>query len=341
LLLGLAFGILAGVAVVAVLGPVVGGNVGERLLQAPKPAWLALALVAVAIFLAADGLTLAFLLRAQERSVGLRAPLRVALESNLVAGATSFGGLEIPYQVMLLRRLGLRYSAISSVLALKALIHVTLLIVIALAAFLPVFGVPFTPLQRLLIVAVLAILAAVWLIGALWLRRPWRLCFLPVEIRTRLASFREALGSVRQAGWPTLLVACLLQLVYWAAVLSIVPLVLYGLGWQGELLAVVTRQAALQVLLPFSPLPGGAGVAELGFLGLIGTTLPPSIRLSSLVIWRLLTWLVPMAVGAAFLGMRAGRFNLPPSRRRQSPGRAHRRGPGSGYGDGVGTDRCA
>jgi uncharacterized membrane protein YbhN (UPF0104 family) len=268
------------------------------------------------------------------------APLRVSLESNLVAGATSFGGLEIPYQVMQLRRLGLAYAAISSALVVKGLIHVSLLLAIALASFLPAFGVPFTPVQRWLILAVLASLAAAWLAGGLWLRRPLGLSWLPGRVRRGLAAFREALVSTRRAGWRVLLVACLLQLLYWVAVLSVVPLVLRGLGWQGDLLTVVTRQAALQVLLPFSPLPGGAGVAELGYLGLVGTTLPASLRLSSLVLWRLLTWLVPMAVAAALLAMRAGRLQLP-FQRPKPPPRRPTRGTGAGYGGGMGADRCA
>jgi hypothetical protein len=52
-------------------------------------------------------------------------------------------------------------------------------------------------------------------------------------------------------------------------------------------------------------LPGGAGVAELGFLGLLGALLAPSLRLPALVLWRGLTWLLPMALGAFLLGWRA------------------------------------
>jgi uncharacterized membrane protein YbhN (UPF0104 family) len=306
--------------------------VGDHLLRAPNPGWLALALVAVAVFLAADGLTLALLVRSQEPDIGVRAPVAVVLESNLVAGATSFGGLEIPYQIMRLRRLGLRYSSITSVLVLKALVHVSLLLVLALAAFLPAFGVPFTPTQRLLILVVVVVLAAVWAAGAIWLRRPWGLSAVPAPLRRRLDSFREAMSAVKHAGWRPLAAVVALQLVYWLAVLSVVPLVLAGLGWQGGVLSIVTRQAALQVLMPFSPLPGGAGVAELGYLGLIGATLPSSIRLSSLVLWRALTWLVPMSVGALFLGLRSSRLGTRSSRRR---------GLGSGTGPArAGTDRC-
>ena len=54
--------------------------------------------------------------------------------------------------------------------------------------------------------------------------------------------------------------------------------------------------------MPLSPLAGGAGVAELGYLALIGPVAAETIRVPSLILWRLATWLIPVAVGGlAFL----------------------------------------
>ena len=54
--------------------------------------------------------------------------------------------------------------------------------------------------------------------------------------------------------------------------------------------------------MPLSPLPGGAGVAEFGYLELIGSETPPGIRVSSLILWRTATWVIPVAIGALALG---------------------------------------
>jgi hypothetical protein len=48
-------------------------------------------------------------------------------------------------------------------------------------------------------------------------------------------------------------------------------------------------------------------VAELSYLALIGPSTPDSIHVPSLVLWRLFTWVILLAVGAVSLGMRGAR----------------------------------
>ena len=98
-----------------------------------------------------------------------------------------------------------------------------------------------------------------------------------------------------------------LQFVYWVALFAVLLCVLHALGWRGSIVPIITGQAVMQVLMPLSPLPGGAGVAELSYLALIGPETPPSIHISSLVLWRLFTWVLPVAVGALSLGIRGAR----------------------------------
>ena len=95
-----------------------------------------------------------------------------------------------------------------------------------------------------------------------------------------------------------------LQLVYCVAMFSLIPMILQALGLRGPVLPLVVGQAVLQVLMPLSPLPGGAGVAEIGYLGLIGRVVPKDLTVASLVIWRVYTWVVPMGLGALALALR-------------------------------------
>jgi hypothetical protein len=85
---------------------------------------------------------------------------------------------------------------------------------------------------------------------------------------------------------------------------AIIPLILMALGYYGDIFRVIVAQAVLQLLMSFSPLPGGAGIAELGYLGLIGASVPENIRVSSLILWRVATWLIPMALGAVVIAAR-------------------------------------
>ena len=58
--------------------------------------------------------------------------------------------------------------------------------------------------------------------------------------------------------------------------------------------------------MPISPLAGGAGVAELGYLALIGPATAETIRVPSLILWRIATWLIPVAVGGLAFLVRSG-----------------------------------
>jgi uncharacterized protein (TIRG00374 family) len=84
---------------------------------------------------------------------------------------------------------------------------------------------------------------------------------------------------------------------------AVLVFVLHALGWRGSVVPIITGQAVMQVLMPLSPLPGGAGVAEFSYLALIGPSLAESMVVSSLVLWRLFTWVVPVGLGALALGI--------------------------------------
>ena len=81
----------------------------------------------------------------------------------------------------------------------------------------------------------------------------------------------------------------------------------YALGWRGSIVPLITGQAVMQLLMPLSPLPGGAGVAELSHMALIGPSTPDSKHVSSLVLRRLFTRVIPVAAGAVSLGLRGAR----------------------------------
>jgi uncharacterized protein (TIRG00374 family) len=131
--------------------------------------------------------------------------------------------------------------------------------------------------------------------------------FVPEKLHGKLDELVEAARAFGGARRRTIAELVGLQLVYWTAMFAILIFVLHALGWRGSIVPIITGQAVMQVLMPLSPLPGGAGVAELSYLTLIGPSTPESIHVSSLVLWRLFTWVVPVAVGAVSLGFRGAR----------------------------------
>jgi uncharacterized membrane protein YbhN (UPF0104 family) len=229
--------------------------------------------------------------------------VRVALEAHFVGGASSFGGVEIPYQVVLLRRLGMSGSHATSAVVVKGLVHAALLAVVSLVSLLPWVDSPITSLQRWLLLILTVALAGGWAIGWAWLRRPLGRGLLPERFHARIDELGVAVRSFGGSRWVYVQLVAL-QLVYWVAMFGVLLFVLHGLGWRGPPAPIITGQAVMQVLMPLSPLPGGAGVAEFSYLALIGPSTPDSIHISSLVLWRLFTWLVPVAIGGLLIGLR-------------------------------------
>ena len=189
----------------------------------------------------------------------------------------------------------------------KGLVHTLLLAGVALVSLLPWVDSPVTSLQRWLLLGASGLLLALWLVAWLWLRRPLGRALLPDRLQGKVDELIAAARTFGAARRRTLAELAGLQAVYWVSMYSIMVFVLHALGWRGPVVPIITGQAVMQVLMPLSPLPGGAGVAEFTYLALIGPSTPASIHVSSLALWRFFTWVIPVATGAASLGLRGAR----------------------------------
>ena len=254
-----------------------------------------------------DAWSLHILARVFEPQIERRPVISTALESHLIGGATSFGGFEIPYQIVMLRRGGLTGSQAMSVVIFKGLVHTLILAGVALVSLLPWTDSPITSLQRWLLLGATGALLLVWVAIWLWVQRPMGRAFVPKKLHGKLDELVQAARAFGGVSRRTIAGLVGLQLLFWVAMFAILIFVLHALGWRGSIVPIITGQAVMQVLMPLSPLPGGAGVAELSYLALIGPATPDSIHISSLVLWRLFTWVLPVAAGAVSLGLRGAR----------------------------------
>jgi len=305
-IIGMVFGLAAAIGVVLLLHPQLVHDVAQIRPAATNPAYFLLIFVAVLTYLAADSETMTQLVRVLSPSCRRRPLYLVTLRSAAIGGATSFGGVEMPYQVLALRGIVGGLAEATSTVVVKAVVHASVLVLIAVVALLPIAGSPVIGFARWSVLGVLGVIVVAWLIGSLWVRRPIGLARLPERVRTRLTSLRDAFAQFHGAGLWRIIRVSMLQLVYWGAMLSIAPLALYALGWRGPIVPVVLGQAVVQLLMPLSPLPGGAGVAELGYLALIGHSLPGGLAVASLIVWRLATWGLPMLIGFVSFGVPGG-----------------------------------
>lgn len=81
------------------------------------------------------------------------------------------------------------------------------------------------------------------------------------------------------------------------AIYSVVPILFMGIGVDVNWPIVMGRMIFLNILLYFSPTPGGSGIAEGGFVFLFSDFLPSGIVGIAAVTWRMITEYIPFLVG--------------------------------------------
>ena len=75
------------------------------------------------------------------------------------------------------------------------------------------------------------------------------------------------------------------------------PFLMMGLGVEADWYTVMGRMIFLNMLLYFSPTPGGSGIAEGGFVLLFSETVPAGTVGILAVSWRLIAEYIPFLIG--------------------------------------------
>lgn len=259
-----------------------------------------------------QGAAMWVLVRPQAPGAGLWRMVRLYLAAGFIGAVTPFGGAEIPYHLYVLRKLGLTAGMGTAVIGTKAALNITVLIAGA-AGCLVFSSVPSVLPETGWRVPVTAglVLLLVWAAVA-YLLKPARTRDtgrggLRGWIDRFSKDLREGFGVLWRRE-PRAVLACgVLQVGYWAVMISIGPLALMAAGWSGESWTpVLASMLVLYAVLPFAPTPGGSGAAELGFAALMSFYVSNSALLGGVLLWRILSYNLPMVIGAFFLGRHAG-----------------------------------
>jgi len=270
-----------------------------------------------AIFLAVftwfvQGAMFSVLLRPLVGRYEYRGMVRLYLASHSVGDITPFMGGEVPYEVWGLSRAGLTPGMGGALLAVKAILNFTVLVsgtVIGFLLYKGDFSIKDSG-KILLAIAVGAVM--VWVIVAFLLRRrgdhdeePERRPDEEAGWRQKAREFYADLRSGFMEIWrkePGAIFVCTgLHIVYWLSYTAIGALALMASGWNGNPLEAMAAQFVVYLLLPLSPTPGGSGAAELGFAALVSSGSGGSL-LAGIMIWRGLSYYLPLVVGAFFVG---------------------------------------
>lgn len=142
-----------------------------------------------------------------------------------------------------------------------------------------------------------------WLFSLKWVQHilkerteSWRQGFL-----REMAEFNDALQVIRNKPihlfWIMVYTFC-----YWIIFFSIAPAILLGFGLSigSQLSWIIFLQFVLLFLLSFIPIPGGSGVAELGFYSVFAFFVPKHILAIVVALWRLSSYHLSTLVGGVF-----------------------------------------
>ena len=88
---------------------------------------------------------------------------------------------------------------------------------------------------------------------------------------------------------------------------ALVPALLWGLGGDGDFLTIMGRMVLLNILLYVAPTPGGAGIAEGGFVLLLQSLVAPGTVGVAALAWRVAAEYIPFGLGAIAVVQTFGR----------------------------------
>lgn len=257
------------------------------------------------------------------KSTGNTLPFREVLKVNLVTafagGVTPLAAAGPPTQVYLLYRRGVKTGDVLTVVTTRVLLNflyfalVTPVIVLLFQQELGLTGY----LRALVLAAAVLLLGLVAGIGYLLFHphlilgtaeRIFRWRFFKhlikdpqkwqIELANQLDKFSRSTKKLISGGRPVVVLALALTALFWLFYFGFAPVMLRGLGVESPVPVTYLKQQVFYFLLSYVPLPGGSGVAELGFAALFRGIVPPEIIGAFVAGWRMLTYYLVVVAGA-------------------------------------------
>lgn len=294
-----------------------------HLLRRANLLYVALAAGSVALAWLSEAWRIQVLLRLSGETVGVWRLVRIVLATFFAASVTPFASGQGPVQVYLLHREGPSVGRATAILSLRLFLTIVTFAV----------GIPLLLLFRLgitervhalvnLAVGTSFLLAVAFFLflrsphavaGAVHaflarhlsgLFHPGRLERLLDRLVAEVDEFTAALGRLDSRKMALLLLAAALTVLYWVFYFGAAPLLLLAFGRPFDPVRVMALQAVFFFVLSTIPLPGGSGLAELGFAQLFAHLLPAALVGVFVSLWRLITFHFSLATGALiFMGL--------------------------------------
>lgn len=271
-----------------------------------KPWSILLAICFVGIGLILDGSRLMHLVRISNEEISLEAAVQVVFGNYFLALLTPGATGGAVAQLMFLRRAGVPAGKATVLVVVRTMVSILFLVFCMPFIFLHdkgiLPGVSNSTLIGVSVAAFIVIIAITWAFNTKVLDP---LVFFVVrgfgsmKRRKILAFYSDIKGAVRLlcAAPKSMLRVFIESGLSLIALYSVVPCLLLGLGVQADWYTVMGRMIFLNMLLYFSPTPGGSGIAEGGFVLLFTETVPAGTVGIVAVVWRLIAEYLPFLAG--------------------------------------------
>ena len=272
-----------------------------------EPKCILLALGCLAIGLLFDGLRLITLANITEERLTLRQIVNVVLSNYflaLVSPGASGGAIA---QVMFMRKAGVPVAKSTVVILVRTIMSIIFLILLVpLVLHFDEDIVEWMPASVITIVSVAFVSLPVIAIYLMRTRYPEKIIFYcprKLSYTTRrncyiwYQQFKKA--AIVMGKNPLMVLRAFIEsglsLLF---IYATVPAYMTGLNIDFDLIQVMGRMVLINLVLYFSPTPGGSGIAEAGFVMLFANLLPGGLEGIFAVLWRFTAEYLPFMLGA-------------------------------------------
>ena len=272
-----------------------------------QPWSIVLAILAVGLGMFFDGSRLMHMVKISNEKISLYQAVQVVFGNYFLALLTPGATGGAVAQLMFLRHAGVPTGKATVLVIVRTLLSIFFLVLCMPFIFLHdegiVPGISNHTLMAITLTAFVVIIAIV--VGA----RQGTLDYFVIHFTRRMKNSRRrkvfafyrdtkcAIALLLQSPWKMLLVFVESGLNL-LCIYAIVPCLLLGLGvTDADWYTVMGRMIFLNMLLYFTPTPGGSGVAEGGFVLLFSETVPAGTVGIIAVCWRLIAEYIPFLIG--------------------------------------------
>lgn len=271
-----------------------------------NPAAILAALASIGFGLFLDGVRLVQLVRISDENISFKQAMHVVFGNYFLALLTpGFSGGAIA-QVLFLRNAGIPVGKATVIVIVRTVVSIMFLVMCMPFIFMHDGGViPWISNDMLMFAsaaAFIGIVAIIWsfqhnYLDYIIIKLARRFSY--VRARKLLAFYRDNKLALRllvssPAAMLKVYITSGLSLFF---IYAIVPILMFSLTDNFSFVLAMGRMIIINILLYFSPTPGGSGIAEGGFILLFNSMLPEGTVGIVAVCWRLIAEYIPFLIG--------------------------------------------